>query len=465
VKTALFPILLCILLWPLSGQAAALDLPERPGAFWLQLDRLPEPLQAHVAQADSVRFDSLAALTEHALRERPESRAGWLGIQAEAAQLDAAAAANWPTLTGQLNFTQSRALSSSGASVPTLHRYGPSLSLAYVLYDFGARAASIDAQRYQLIATLLGNNRVLQDAIAEVEAAYFALLDRRAQLDALAQLEIALGASLDAAETRLKGGLVSRADQLRARAALAEAQLARQVAERDWAKAETVLKQAAGVEQTRTLLLDWTTTAPAVVEAANLLAELLAEAERQRPDLLALQAMAASARAEADRARAARWPSLSLSANAGRTFFLEDDRNPSTNYSLGVNLSVPLFDGGRLAAQARAAERDAERLQADVATRRSLIARAVAEAYHDVRYAQAQREGVAVQLESAGESAQAAEARYSAGVGSLLESLTAQAALARARQSAAQADAGWLAAFSRLNHALGRLPVLIYERN
>ena len=446
------------LLWPFAGHAAALDLPERPGTFWLQLDTLPGQPREAVAQVDAVRFTSLAELTEHALRERPESRTAWFGIQAEAARLDAAAAANWPTLTGQLSFIQSRSLSSFGTSAPTLHRYGPSLSLAYVLYDFGARAASIDAQRYQVVASLLNSNRVLQDVIAEVEAAYFALLGVKAQVDALAQLEKSLRASLDAAEVRLQGGLVSRADQLRARAALAEAQLARQAAERDQAKAEAALKLAAGIEQMTSLVLDWKTTPPTELDAMNLLAELLAEAQRQRPDLQALQAAADSARAEAERARAARWPSLSLAANGGRSFFLEDDRMPSNSYSVGVTLSVPLFDGGRLAAEARAAERDAERLRAGIETQRSQVARAVTDAYHDVRHAQAQREGVAVQFDSASESALAAEARYSAGVGSLLELLTAQAALARARQSASQADSEWLAAFSRLNHALGRLP-------
>jgi len=446
------------MLWPISGHAAPLDLPDRPGSFWLKLDMLPPLSPAPVPAADAIRFDSLAALTEHAMRERPESRAAWLGIQAEAARLDAASAANLPVLTGQLGFTQSRALSSSGTSAPTLHRYGPSLGLAYVLYDFGARAASIEAQRYQLIASLLGNNRTLQDMIAEVEAATFALLAARAQVTAQMQQEDALRASLDAVEVRLRGGLVSRADQLRARAALAEAQRVRQTAERDQARAEAALKQAAGIAQTQTLMLEWETALPTAQEAGALLADLLAEAERQRPDLQALQAAAARARADAERARAARWPSLSLAANAGRTYFLEDERTPSTTYNVGVNLSAPLFDGGRLAAEARAATRDAERLQAEAETQRSLIARAVTEAFHDVRHAQLQRDGVAVQFDSASESAQAAEARYRAGVGSLLEWLTAQADLARARQAQAQADADWLAAFSRLNHALGRLP-------
>ena len=419
---------------------------------------LPMPAPPAAAQTHAIRFASLAELTEHALRERSESRAAWLGIQAEAARLDAATAANWPTLTGQLAFSESRSLSSSGVSNPTLHRYGPSLSLAYVLYDFGARAASIDAQRYQLIASLLNNNRVLQDVVAEVEAAYYALLRVQAQVEALTQLEISLRASLEAAEVRLKGGLVSRADQLRARAALAEAEVALLTAERDQAKAEAALKQTAGIEQTRALVLDWKTSPPAALDAANLLAELLAEAQRQRPDLQALQAAAASASAEAGRARAARWPVLSLGANGGRTYFTEDNRDASNSYNFGVNLSVPLFDGGRLAAEARAAERDAERLQAVVGTQRNQVARAVTDAYHDVRHAQAQREGVAIQFESASESAFAAESRYNAGVGSLLELLTAQAALARARQSAAEADSEWLAAYSRLNHALGRLP-------
>lgn len=439
-----------------SSHATAIDLPQRPGAFWSGAAALPLP--ATPAQAGAARFDSLAALTEHALRERPETRAAWLGIQAEAARLDAASAANWPALTGQFGFTQSRGLSSSGTSVPTLHRYGPSLSLAYVIYDFGARAAGIDAERYQLVATLLNTNRILQDTIAEVEAAYFSVLAARAQAAAQAEQEAALRASLDAVDVRLRSGLAARADQLRARAALTEAQLIRQIAERDHSKAEAALKRAAAIDQRRPLVLDWEAAPPPPLDAALLLADLLAEAERRRPDLRALQAEAASAGFEAERARAARWPSLSLAANTGRTFFLEEGRVPSTTYNVGVSLSVPLFDGGRLAAQARAAERDAERLLAEVDGQRSEVALNVTEVYYDVRHAQTQREGVTVQFDSAQESARAAEARYRAGVGSLLELLTAQADLARARQAQAQADSDWLAAFSRLNHALGRLP-------
>ncbi|MHB8914803.1 MAG: TolC family protein [Thiobacillus sp.] len=405
-----------------------------------------------------LRFNSLAALSEYALQHRPESRAAWYSIQAEAARLDVERAAYWPTLTSQFNLTQSQALSNAGASGPVLNRYGPSLSLSYVLADFGERRAGVEAQRYQLVAALLNNNRRLQDAVSAVEQAYFALHAARAQVLAYQQQETSLKASFDAVSIRLQTGLVSRADQLRARGALAEAEIARINAERNVDKAEVALKLAAGIPQSTKVQLDWvlpTTTAP---EANLALADLLDEALRQRPDLQALQASSAAARADAARARAARWPSLNLSGNTARTSFLED-RDTSTTYSVGLTLNVPIFDGGRLRGLARAAERDAQRIEAQQDVYANSVTREVADAFHDARTAQAQRSRIADLLAASTESVQAAEARYRNGVGSLLELLTAQADLARARQTAAQSESDWLAAYSRLSYALGRVPV------
>ena len=454
------PLLLC------CGPALAVtfDAPAAPGQFWLKLDALPAVPPRALPAAEALRFDSLAALTSHALAQRAESRAAWLGIQAEAARLDAREADAWPTLTGQIGFTRSQALSSSGASVPVLHRYGPSLSLAWVLYDFGARAAGVEAQRYQMIGSLLANNRTLQDIVTEVETRWAAWRAARGAREAQDEQVTALQTSLAAVDARLAGGLASRADQLRARAALAEATLASDAATRDFAKAEAALKQAAGVPQTQTLVLDWNSVPVAGLDDTTLLAELLAEAERQRPDLLALRAAAARARAEADAARAARWPSLALNASAGRTYFLEDERSASSSNSVGLTLSVPLFDGGRLADSARAARRSAEQAAMLADAQRETVALDVVNAYQDARYAQSARAGIATQFESADESSRAAEARYRAGVGSLLEWLTAQADRARARAAQAQAESDWLATLSRLNHALGRLPPTFSER-
>ena len=452
----LVPVLACC---ALAGEVGAWTPSAQPGEFARDLPAAgPAPTPADRA---TLRFSSLAELAAHALTARPETRAVWLAMQAEAARLDAANAADWPVLTGQFGLTRNRGLSTSGTVAPTLNRYGPTLSLAWTLYDFGARAAGQDAQRARLLAAAYAANRQLQTVVGEVEATYAALLGARARVDAQTESTAALKASHDAATARFSGGLATRADTLRAQAALAEAALALQAAERDVLKAEAALKLAAGVEQTRALVLAWAGEPPPLADAPAVLDELLAEAARLRPDLAALAALAEAARAEAGRAEAARLPVVALAANSGRTFFLDDGRGPSTSYSVGINLNVPLADGGRLRAEARAARRVAEQAEAEAAARRRQIAREVADARADVVYAQSQRAGVAAQFAAAAESARAAAARYGSGLGSLLELLTAQADLARARQVRAQADSDWLAAFSRLNQALGRLPAFL----
>jgi outer membrane protein len=295
----------------------------------------------------------------------------------------------------------------------------------------------------------------LQTVIVDVETAYFDLLAKRAQQDAQTEVTLALKAGFEAAEARARGGLAARADTLRAQAALAEAALALQTAERDVIKADAALKRAAGVNQTQTLELAWDNTPPPPDVAPAVLDALLADAHRLRPDLAAITAQAAAARDDARRADAARWPVLNLTANGGRTYFLEDDRVASTTYSVGMNVAIPLFDGGRLRAEARAARRDADALVAERDDLQESVDLDIANARADLVHAQAQREGIATQFAAASESARAAAARYRAGLGSLLELLTAEGDLARARQAQAQASADWLAAFSRLNHALG----------
>jgi outer membrane protein TolC len=60
-------------------------------------------------------------------------------------------------------------------------------------------------------------------------------------------------------------------------------------------------------------------------------------------------------------------------------------------------------------------------------------------------------------LESAAQSERVAAGRYRAGVGSILDLLTAQAALASARQQRIQADTSWFVSRSALAQAMGAL--------
>lgn len=75
MNTILHRFLLCVplALCPAWARAATLDLPERPGTFWSQPDGLSVPA---ATPTGVVRFASLAALTDHALRDEPAYREG-----------------------------------------------------------------------------------------------------------------------------------------------------------------------------------------------------------------------------------------------------------------------------------------------------------------------------------------------------------------------------------------------------
>lgn len=83
-----------------------------------------------------------------------------------------------------------------------------------------------------------------------------------------------------------------------------------------------------------------------------------AEALAQRPDVFAAEREVAAASAEVGSAEADRYPGLSLSGSIGRMYVGTDGLSGSSNiWTIGpVAVSLPLFDGGRRAAQVTAAK-------------------------------------------------------------------------------------------------------------
>jgi outer membrane protein len=456
-----FPGLFLLACLPVTAEAALPLLQADVGQFNV-LPAASLPAEAAYAggapqAAGEIRFSSLAELSDYALRTRAESRAAWLAVQAQANLYRAERAALWPSLSGQLSFTQSQSLSSSGSQAGTQNRYGPSLSLGWVLYDFGARSGRIDAARYAYLGGLLGSNQTLLEILQQVETATYAWQGAVARIAAEQENVESAAGVLAAAELRAQGGLVPQADVLRARTVLGDARLALADAQRLAVQSLAAVRQAAGIPQTRRLLLAWDPPPAPAAGPELLLGDLMTEA-RKRPELQGLLAQVARARAEAETLRVSRLPSLELVASAGRTYFLED-RAPSTTYSWGLALRMPLYDAGALRARADAAELSARQQEQLRLARQGEVDLAVAQAYYGLEYVNVQLGSVATQIESATASARAAEARYRAGLGTLLELLSAQADLARARSLRAQANTDWYAAHAQLRYALGRLPM------
>ncbi|MBI2225806.1 MAG: TolC family protein [Betaproteobacteria bacterium] len=171
-------------------------------------------------------------------------------------------------------------------------RYGPNVTLSYVLFDFGQRAANIEAANYRLLAANLAQNRVLQEVAFQVEQAYYRVLAFdylvRASRESLTNFETAL----DAAQRRRSSGLATAGDEYRAETQVGQARLVLTRNEGELSKARGQLANAVGLPVNVTLELQAVSESPPVSEITQSMEALLEKAKANRPDLIAAEARA-----------------------------------------------------------------------------------------------------------------------------------------------------------------------------
>jgi outer membrane protein TolC len=427
-----------------------------PFEWWRPTEPLPAvtaPTSEPAPQSDSL---SLAQLTEFALRNNPRTRLAWLAARAAAAGVGIERADLLPQISAALGVTRTRPVSAtSGAVSPWQTRYGPSVSLSYVLYDFGARADQIEAAEFRLLAANLSHNRVLQDVVLQVEQAYYQLLG----LEALVRTnELSLTnnrTALEAVQKRRESGLATVADVYRVETQVAQAQLNLTRSQGDFEKAKGQLATAIGLPVSSTLRVQTLAEEPQVREMTEAMSALLERAKTQRPDLVAAEAQARAARASANAVAKAGLPSIEIAGSSSLTAF-NDDRPSATGYTIGINVRIPLFTGFRDTYLQRQAE--AQAAQAEAA-RDALYRQAeldVWQSYYDLRTATTAIASTEAQVKSAEQTAQATLARYKSGFGSILDLITAQQDESNARVQRIQSYLGWFTALARLNFAVGQ---------
>jgi len=170
------------------------------------------------------------------------------------------------------------------------------------------------------------------------------------------------------------------------------------------------------------------------------IAALIEQARRRRPDLQAAAAQFKAAEASADAARAADRPTISLGASTNR---YDTDGLATRGSSIGVTLNVPIFTGYAPTYRIRAAEAQVEASAARLERLHLQVALDVWTAYQNLTTASQSLRTTADLLDSAEQSERVALGRYKAGVGSMLDVLNAQSALASARQQRVQSSFNW----------------------
>ena len=399
---------------------------------------------------------SLLDVVDLALGNSPQTRNTWAQARAAASVYGSARGHVLPSLEIDGSGGPSRVISPSTTIPATRTSETATLSLSYVLFDFGARGGNMAAAHEALFAADLTHNSTVQAVVLQAEGAYFTYQASVGLLEAARRAVETAQANLEAANRRHDVGLATIADVLQARTALAQSVLAQQTAEGNVQAARAQLALAAGLAANAKFdVAPDTGTAPILLLAENV-DSLIDHAVRDRPDVAAARALARQSEAQIRVARSAALPSLLLGASAGHSY----SGNPLLSgsvYAVNFGVTIPIFSGfsheydivtARENAAAAAARSEQTRLSA------------IAQVFTSYYFMQTATQRVTTSAElllSATQSEEVARGRYAEGVGSILDLLTAQSALADARAQSVLSRWTWYTALAQLSHDAGVL--------
>ena len=184
---------------------------------------------------------------------------------------------------------------------------------------------------------------------------------------------------------------------------------------------------------------------------------LIADALAHRPDLLAARADRDAAVRFAKAERAARYPNLTAQGGYGITPAHNEGDLPPNYGAVGINLSVPVFTGGRLSSRDREAVLRARAAQKVLEDQETGAARDVYDAWFEARTAY-QGIGVTKQLlNSAQQAFQLAQGRYNVGTSSIVELSQAELQQIQAEITAANSNFDYQMRRRALDFQLGAL--------
>lgn len=388
------------------------------------------------------------------LCNHPQTREVWAAARAQAAQVGVARAGWLPTLSGSAGTTRFDYQNSAYT------RDSAAITLSWLLYDFGQRSASVESAQQLLGAAAATQDVTVQTLFLNALQAFYAAQATRAAVASALQAERSAQESFQAAAARYQVGVATPADRLQAQTALSQATLNRIKAEGEARNALGTLANALGFAAQQRIVLADLPAVPATAAFQKEVDGLIAEAQARRPDLRAAEAQLKAAEASVELARAQGRPTISL--GAGPTW-QESAGVTQQGGSIGLTLNVPIFSGFETTYRVRSAAAQAEVRAAQRDRLRSQVALDVWKAYQSLTTATQSLQTTADLVASAEQSERVALGRYKAGVGTILDVLSAQAALASARLQRIQAQLDWNVYRATLAQSVGALDYTLLQ--
>lgn len=222
------------------------------------------------------------------------------------------------------------------------------LGIAAYELDFWGKVASLKDQALQnYLSTTAARDTAQVSLIANIAKSYVNLSYQQKQLELAISTLQTREESLRITRARLEAGIDSKAPSLQAAASAETARIAALNAQSGVLRARNALKFLVGAPISDDMMPE--PAVPSIASNQVLSAGLPSNLLRYRPDVLQAEYNLKAAGANIEVARAAYYPSISLTGDLGyRSGDLSDlFRSSSAGWSFGPSIKLPLFDAGQ----------------------------------------------------------------------------------------------------------------------
>lgn len=400
-----------------------------------------------------------------ALCRDPRSRRSWAEVAAASARLGAQYSQFLPSLSNTSTFEEGH----TQRSVPSrtflnegnhLSRKITDVGLSWVLFDGGVRMANAAAAENYLLAKNASHNRELLAVFSDAAQAYFRAVALQATVDAKREAERTAQNAYRVSSGRHRGGIAPLSDVLQAETAFHQASLNRMDAEGRLVVVRGQLATLVGMPANAEFSLHQPKFLAPTSNDIGSAEELIQEAERRHPSIVAAAAQLSARRAESKAAALGQLPTVSFTTDfTGSIRTGEIGLPQKSRYAegtIGIKIKIPLSvvenSYGRREAAANVAA-----AQADFDDAQLKVAQDVWTSYQQLKTDLARYEAVSKLLAASERSYAIANGRYQQGVGSILELLNAQTALANAQQEQIEVQSSYCSDRLVLSANLGKL--------
>jgi outer membrane protein len=424
----------------------------RAAVFFACLTQVSPPTLGQTPRILTLTQAEALAVSHH-----PKIRSSGFTARASEAVVREVRSAYYPTLTGYLTGAGAERDSVIGAGALTTSslssRVGSGLGLSQIVTDFGRTAKLTEAAKLRASAQgrLALNTRA--QVLLEVIQAYFQTLGERAVLKAAQGAVENRRLILRQVRALAENSLRSTLDLSFAEIAVSEAELQLYRSENAVRAAQARLSAALGSEHDDPVEL---VDEPLPAELNPDVDGLIAQAFSDRPDLAALSFNCEAAIRFADAEKKLRMPTVSLAGVAGG-IPAHDPPLRGTYSAAGVNISIPVLNGGLFAARRSEAELRAQAAGEDVKDLMTQIARDVRVTWLEANNAFRRLDVTSRLVQQANEALRLSQARYDLGLGTIVELNQAQLSQLSAQIAAASAKYDYLIRRAALDFARGVL--------